>query len=178
MKKPTQPRAELTATELDALWADVTTPNKIRKEQIRTALTAAASSAVPYLAKKVPAATADDVKAIRKSIAELDADAPAARKAAQDRLSQVAHRFEGALREALTDAPAGEIRNRLTFLLGEVKEKPLPADLRAELRAVELLAGLNSADARKALETIAAGAPQSRVTREAKAALEKLTLKP
>jgi hypothetical protein len=172
-KKPAPPKAELTAAELDALWADASSENKIRQAQIRRALTAAPGSAVPYLAKRVPVATAADVDRVRKLIAELDADAPDARKSAQDRLAAVAQRFEDVLRAELPTAPAGEIKNRLTFLLGDLAAKPLPDDLKADLRAIELLKMLNTPAATKHLTALAAGVPQARVTKDAKKALER-----
>ncbi len=176
-KKPAPPKAELAAAELDAFWADIATPNKIRREQIRTALAAAPGSAVAYLVRKTPATTAADVARVRELIAQLDDDAPDARKRAQEQLAGVAHRFERPLRLALADAKPGEIKNRLTFLIGEVDAKPLPPDLLAELKAVEHLARLNTPDAVKHLTAVAGGA-DSRVTAEAKAALEKPDRRP
>ena len=176
-KKPAPPKAELAAAELDAFWADIATPNKIRREQIRTALAAAPGSAVAYLVRKTPATTAADVARVRELVAQLDDDAPDARKRAQEQLAGVAHRFERPLRLALADAKPGEIKNRLTFLIGEVDAKPLPPDLLAELKAVEHLARLNTPDAVKHLTAVAGGA-DSRVTAEAKAALEKPDRRP
>ena len=130
-----------------------------------------------YLVRKTPATTAADVARVRELIAQLDDDAPDARKRAQEQLAGVAHRFERPLRLALADAKPGEIKNRLTFLIGEVDAKPLPPDLLAELKAVEHLARLNTPDAVKHLTAVAGGA-DSRVTAEAKAALEKPDRRP
>ncbi|MCI0702870.1 MAG: hypothetical protein L0241_17455 [Planctomycetia bacterium] len=50
----------------------------------------------------------------------------------------------------------------------------MPSDLQVELNAVELLAKLGTPEAIKHLKALASGASGSRVTKEAKAALEKL----
>lgn len=165
------PKAELTAAELDEFWADLPSVNKIRAEQIRVAVEAAPGSWVPYVLRKVRPAGAGDTAKLRSLLADLDAESPDVRRAAQERLAPLAHRNESLLREALAAAPAGEVRNRLTFLLGEVKEKPMPHDLAAELRAVEVLARMPGPEARRALGVLADRAPESRVTEAARAVL-------
>jgi hypothetical protein len=172
-KKPAL-KGELTPTELDALWADLATGNTFRREQLFPALAAAPDTAVPYLVKQAPVATADEVKYLRELMAELASDDARKRRTANERLTKRAHRFAALFRDALPDAPAGNARDVLTALVADAKDKPLPDDLRAELRAVELLARLRTPDAVKHLKALAAGAPQSHVTAAAKAALEKL----
>lgn len=175
-KKPAL-KGELTAAELDAIWADVATGNAFRREQQFPALAAAPGSAVPYLVKQVPVATAEEVKYLRELIADLGSDDAAKRKTATDRLTKRAHRYAPLFREALADAPAGTGRDGLAALVDLAKTEP-PADLRADLRAVELLARLSTPDAVKHLKALAAGAPQSRVTVEAKVAVERVAPKP
>ena len=75
---------------------------------------------------------------------------------------------ESALREAVTKAPSVEFRRRVEQLLDRL-DNPTPDRLRS-LRALE---ALERAGARGVLETLAGGAPQAWVTREARAALRR-----
>ena len=59
----------------------------------------------------------------------------------------------------------------------EVRTAPSGNSLQA-LRAVELLEHIGSREARQVLERLAKGAPEARLTREAKASLERLALRP
>ena len=59
----------------------------------------------------------------------------------------------------------------------ENNEKLSPDRLQA-LRAIEALEQIGSPDARKVLDTLAKGMPESRQTREAKAALDRLQQRP
>jgi hypothetical protein len=78
------------------------------------------------------------------------------------------------LRKALADGPTLDTRRRLEELLEKIN-RPVPArdSLRA-LRAVEAVERLGGDGARKLLAELAAGAPDARVTREAKQSLERL----
>ena len=63
--------------------------------------------------------------------------------------------------------PSAEMRRRINELLAA----PLPAlqgEALRELRAVEILERIANADARALLAALAAGAPEARLTREAK----------
>ena len=84
----------------------------------------------------------------------------------------IGHRFEPLLLTSHATSPPGEVRNRLTTVLKAMRDAPPPDALMSELRVVELLAALNSPDARKMLAALAAGAAGSRLTEAAKAALQ------
>lgn len=172
-RKPEPPKAKLTRDELDGLWNDLTTDNKILAERNQATMSAAAVVWVPFVLEKLQPANEAEIKKLQTLIEGLDAEAPAARTAAQDKLASVAHRYEFLLNTAYGAAAPGEIRNRLKFLLSEVKDKPQPVDLVTELRAVEVLAKMNTPESRKALQTIADRDERSRVTRAAKAAIPK-----
>jgi hypothetical protein len=166
-------KAELTAAELDALWPDLATGGAFRRAQVLPVLTAHASVAVPYLVKQAPVATAAEVKYLRELIEELTSDNAEKAKTARTRLAIRAHRYEALFRDA-APAAAPAARTVLDALLETAKKEPIPADLRSDLQAVDLLARLNTPDAVKHLKALAAGAPESRITADAKAALAKL----
>ena len=77
-----------------------------------------------------------------------------------------------ALRKAINGRPSAEVRARTSRLL-EKLATPSPNLLRG-LRAVEALESVGGPEAREVLERIAGGAADSRLTRAAKASLERL----
>jgi hypothetical protein len=82
------------------------------------------------------------------------------------------------LREKLKDKPALEMRQRIDALLQKLDGPvPSPAQLRI-IRAVQVLEQIGNLDAGKLLEKLAAGLPDERLTQEAKAALERLSMRP
>jgi hypothetical protein len=87
-------------------------------------------------------------------------------------LAALGDRAESVLRTALPKASA-EARRRIEDILTQI-DPASSADLRRGLRAVEVLERLGSADARQVLRMLAEGDPHARLTREAKAALERL----
>ena len=78
--------------------------------------------------------------------------------------------------KALDNKPPLEVRKRLDDLLLAIdqrKGRPSPDELR-QIRAVQMLEWIGSADARKLLTDLANGSPVMWQTQEAKAALERL----
>jgi hypothetical protein len=79
--------------------------------------------------------------------------------------------IEPELRRALEGSEDPEVRRRVNALLESIPHfETRPEHLRA-LRAVEVLEYFRTPEARQALVELAKGASQSRLTREAKAAL-------
>jgi hypothetical protein len=87
-------------------------------------------------------------------------------------------RVEPALRRVLANDPSGEVRRRVEQLLGKLASvKPhetTTASERRALRAVVLLEQIGNPEARRLLEALARGAKGARLTKEAKASLERL----
>jgi hypothetical protein len=82
-----------------------------------------------------------------------------------------------ALRRALAAGPSLEFRRRAEALLERAEAAPVPGSLRA-VRATAVLEYAGTAEARRLLRELAAGAPDARLTREAKAALGRLGRRP
>ena len=85
------------------------------------------------------------------------------------------------LRRALKQKPTLELRRRIEDVLAS--RPPLysdnaPPDRLRELRAVEVLEHIGSAEAQRLLAKLAAGAPSARLTREAQAARKRLDKRP
>jgi cell division septum initiation protein DivIVA len=77
----------------------------------------------------------------------------------------------------LAGQPSPELQQRIQQLLEQLETVPSAERLQA-LRAVEVLEIAGTPEARQLLEVLAKGAPEARLTQEAKASLERLTKRP
>jgi RNA polymerase sigma factor (sigma-70 family) len=168
------PKAALTAAELDSLWRDLEAEDAARAFRALSALRAAPASSAPYLAGRLKPAVSVRAERLHALIADLDADDFKVRSAAADELAKAGKAAEPALKKLLEGKPSVEVRQRAEALLRQLQTRiPTPEQLR-ELRAVEVLERLDRAEARKALEALANGAPDARLTEDARAALARL----
>jgi len=76
-----------------------------------------------------------------------------------------------ALRKALEGNPSAELRQRVRHLLDGSRPAELSPDRLRESRALEILEGMGTPEARRLLEELAKGAPGAGLTEQAKAAL-------
>jgi hypothetical protein len=79
---------------------------------------------------------------------------------------------EEQLRAALTRTEAADVKKQLERILDTVYA-PVPERLR-QVRAAEVLEGIGTPEAWRLLKKLATGAPGARLTREAKASLQRL----
>jgi HEAT repeat protein len=120
-----------------------------------------------------PVAPADE-KRLARLIADLDDDEFATREQATAELEKLGEVALPALRKALAANPSAEVRLRGEQLLRK-DDDPVPSGERLRaLRAAEALEQAGTKEAREALRHLAGGAGGARLTREAKAALERL----
>jgi hypothetical protein len=110
-----------------------------------------------------------------EQIAKLDHPKYAVREEAARELARRGAVVEGDLRAARQTTASAEQRERLEGLLNKLNfAVPPDGEVLRGLRAVWLLERLGTAEANKVLAKLADGAPGSRVTAEAKAALARL----
>jgi WD40 repeat protein len=121
-----------------------------------------------------PAAEVGD-KEIQRLVRDLDADAFAAREKAAADLRAVADRAEAALRKALRDNPPAEAKRRIEAVLESTG--PAASQRRREARAVEVLERTGTAEARELLASLAGGAKDALLTREARDAVGRLKVR-
>ena len=95
------------------------------------------------------------------------------REQATAELEKVAGAVEAELRKALAGTPSAEMRERLKKVLDAEGRGPSAERLRQE-RALEVLEGAGTPEAKKLLAELAKGSPQAWLTREARAALDRL----
>jgi WD40 repeat protein len=174
-KLDTAPPAESRDTaELDKLWDELSARDAGRGWRAANALIGTRDQAVGLLKDRLKPAPELDAKRVQKVLADLDADDPQVRDAASAELARVADRAEPLLREALDGKPSAEVRARLQRLLAGISPLPTgPAQGRDD-RALYVLEQINTEKAREHLERLAGGAAGARLTRDAKAALERL----
>src|SRR5262249_4765508 len=115
-----------------------------------------------------------DGKRIGRWIEDLDSDDYPVRRKAVDELTRVGRLAEGSLREALAKKPSLEKHRRIQELLRKMEAEGATAEHLQALRGVELLERVGTAEARKVLATLAGGAAEAELTRQAKAALARL----
>jgi RNA polymerase sigma factor (sigma-70 family) len=161
--------ADLSEKELAAAWADLSGGDAAAAFRALRELSAAPRQAVGLLKEHLRPVAAADPKQTARLIADLDGDDFDTRERAARELEKLGEGAEGALRKALAGKPSAEAGRRIEALLNSVEGRQ---NLEM-LRGVEVLERLGTAEARELLETLARGAPGARLTREAKAALER-----
>ena len=168
------PKERLSAADERDLWTGLSSSNLFRRRYATKVFSSHAEQSVALVDAKVKPAPAAARQRVADLIKQLDDDDFERRDAATKALAAEAFRFEPLLRDTIKSSSAGEIRNRLTFVLNGIKDQPPPAELLAELRGVELLEALATSPARKLLESLANGAAGARTTVEAEGALRRI----
>jgi WD40 repeat protein len=161
--------------DMEALWAGLLNQDAAAAYQVVGELEQRPEEAVAFLRKKLTAAAAPDPVRIDRLIADLDSPRFPAREKAAQALRELGPQAADRLRKALADNPPAESAKRLHDLLQKVEQGAVSSaeEVRAG-RAVEALERVGTAEARRLLETLARGAPGARLTRDARAALERL----
>jgi hypothetical protein len=168
----------LSPEDRQALWADLAGADAARAYRAVATLAGSPAEALPLLREKMKPAAGVDRQRIVRLVGALESDEFAVREKATKELGQLGEVAETALREASAAQPALELRRRLDQLLEQL-EAPVTAPERLQqLRAVEVLEHVGSPEAREVLEKLAGGAPEARLTREARAALDRLAKRP
>jgi WD40 repeat protein len=134
-------------------------------------------AAVGQLRARLKPAEPVPTERLGKLIAALDAAKHRERVAATAELRGLGDRAVAALEAALAKRPTDEQRRRIGQLLEAAAQDRSPETLRG-VRAVEVLEGLGTPQARQLLEALARGAPGVRLTEEARAALRRLARTP
>jgi hypothetical protein len=171
----TRPRDDepATPTTLDALWTDLADDDAGKAYRAIHALAKGGDRAVAFLKERLPPTPAGDAERVAKLIAEFDSEQFAVREAATKELGKMGEAITPLLQRALEGELSAEARRRIETTLARLDVGPSGEAHRA-LRAIQALEIIGTAEARDLLRKLADGAP-ARQTREAKAALERLT---
>jgi hypothetical protein len=157
-----------------ALWADLASQDAVRAHQVLWDLVGQGDDAVRLLKEQLKPRAGVEAKRLQKLIADLDADGFADREAASKELERLGELAEPALRAAQKGRLSAEARRRIGVVLTHLDRKGPSAEQLRELRAVEVLERVGSKEARTLLTRLAEGAPEARLTQEAKEALKRL----
>jgi RNA polymerase sigma factor (sigma-70 family) len=173
-------RQPLGAADLDACWAALASADAERADQAIGRLAASPTEMLPYLEKRLQPAVRADARRVARLIADLDSDQFVVRKQAADELEKLGEAATAMYRTALAGNPSLELRRRLEALLEKQdQERRMPSLERLRiLRALEALELAGTPKARQLLQKLTGGAPEACLTREAKAALERLARQP
>lgn len=164
-------KIELSAADLDRMWGELAGEDAARAYRAVGTLVADAGRAVPYFRSHLPPVK-EDAPRIRRLIADLDSERFAVREAARKELEKMGDAAHAVLRQALKGASL-ETRRRIESLLSESWLVQAPEKLR-QIRAVLVLERIGDEAARGLLARLAEGAVEARLTREARAALQRL----
>jgi hypothetical protein len=162
--------AALEVGELAALWADLAADPPTAYQAIGR-LAAAPKEAALFLGERVRPTAPPDAGRVARLLADLDNDSFDERERATTELRRLGDLAEPALRQLLKGAPAAEGRRRAQEILADLDSDVVPREQLRELRAAETL---EWAGATEVLRKLAAGMPEARLTREARAALVRL----
>jgi RNA polymerase sigma factor (sigma-70 family) len=180
-KMPSLPQpqeAKVMPADLQKLWDDLAAPDAKAAYQAIAALAAAPEQAVSLLSEKLKPAAAPDPKLVAQLIADLDSDNFVARQEAAAALEKLADLVVPQLRAALPKSASLEAARRTEQILDLVASQPLPPEKLRDKRAVEALESIATPTARVVLQALGRGAPGAHLTRDAQAALLRLSPEP
>lgn len=136
-------------------------------------------SAVSLLRKRLKPVLAVSADKVKPMLADLDNESFQKRQEAVKQLKLLGLAAAPALRRALEADPSLEMKRRVQEVLTALESpEPLTAEAVRELRAVVALERVGNREARETLAALTKGVPDARLTREAKAALERLARLP
>jgi RNA polymerase sigma factor (sigma-70 family) len=165
---------ELPEGEARGLWADLVARDAGRAFGAVRKLCGAPGPATALLRGHLKPRVAPDARQVTRLLEDLNSKSFAVRQKATVELEKLGELVGTELRAALAKAGSLEVRQRLERLLKRLDEKALPGEILRDIRAVEVLEYLGTAETRALLRDLAGGAPGARLTREARAALQRL----
>ncbi|HEY7426000.1 MAG TPA: hypothetical protein VH682_17350 [Gemmataceae bacterium] len=167
------------ATETARLWTLLADEDAaVAYRAIRT-LTAFPTHLLPLLRKQFhPSQNSEEqTRKIDRLLANLDSEDFGIRQKAYKELEHFGWRAEEALQRMLAGRPSLEVRRRVSVLLENIEHRGAVESIQ-QLRALEVLEHIGTAEARSLLRDIAKGVPEVRLRQEAKASLARLAKRP
>jgi WD40 repeat protein len=158
-------------------WQDLAGASAAAAYEGVWALAAGGDKAVAFLGERLKPAPPRQLP-LERLLADLSSPRFAVREAASRELKKLGAPAEAALRAALVKQPPLETRVRIEAVLAALARQALSPEELRQLRAVQALERVGTPAARRVLESLAAGWPVARQTREARAALTRLPGRP
>jgi HEAT repeat protein len=167
------PWENLSSRQLEKLWADLSNPDLPRAYRAVWTLALAGEPAVALLGQHLRPAPRAAPEQVARLIDELGSQRFSTRQKATVALERILDAAAPAMRQTLASSPPEEVRRRLERVLEGLEPANTTSRLRA-LRALEVLEEIGTRRARQVLEGLTGGAPEARLTQEARAAVGRL----
>jgi WD40 repeat protein len=162
----------------EALWAALADADATRAYDALCAFAGSPNATVEFLKCRLNAVVAPDPQRVTRLIAALDSEQFDERAQAARELENLGEGVVPALRKALENKPSAELRRRAEQLIEKLTSSTPSGPRLQALRAIEVLEWIGIPEARSLLAELAKGLPEARQTREAKAALARLAVRP
>jgi WD40 repeat protein len=160
--------------DAEAAWVSLADDDAAKAYETMTRLGESPAAAVGLLRERLRPADIEEAKHIDRLIAQLDDDDFDRRDEASRGLARLGVRALGPLRKAARAPASEEVARRAADLLKRIEGDTVSGERLREMRALEVLEGLGTLEARKLLEELARGAADAVLTQEAKASLQRL----
>jgi WD40 repeat protein len=169
--------ANATPERVRALWNDLGDDDVARAFRAVAAMADVPKLALPLLKNELRPVPQVERKQFDRLVAGLDSGSFAKRQQATEELQKMGDVIVPLLRQSLKGDVSLESRRRMEVLLEKADWKKPSAEQVRPVRALIVLERDGSAESRKLLEVIAGGAPEARLTQQARAALDRLRLR-
>jgi hypothetical protein len=165
----------LSAAQMATCWAGLAADDVDEASEARHWLTRAPGAdrqTVPFLKGRLSPVAPADVGRLQRLVAQLDDKSFQSREKAQRELEGLADLAVATLKRALAAQPSREVQRRIDGILS--KARAPSRERRQYLRVIDVLEQLATPDAKELLRALSRGAPGTRVTVAAQAALDRL----
>jgi hypothetical protein len=169
------PAVALSEKELEDSWAALGGDDAARAYRAIDALVKTPGQSVPLLKKRLRPVAAADAKRVARLITDLDNEDFAVRDRARRDLESLDEAAGPGLRKALAGRPSAEVRRSVEQLVAALDNPAGSPERLRVLRAIEVLEQIGTAEVRQVLQTLAGGLPEAQVTKEARAARDRLS---
>lgn len=182
MEKVRASTPRLADQDRDRVWADLASEDGSRMHRASWILASAADEGTKLIAERLAPVPIDREIApkVERQLQRLDDDSFSTREQASVELADLGEPAEPFLRESLKRAHSAEVRHRVRRLLAELsgRQTTLSPDQQRDIRAVQILEQIGTANSKSALLRLASGEPAARLTQEAQAALARIQERP
>jgi WD40 repeat protein len=155
-------------------WKDLADGNARAAYRTVWFLAGMPARSVPLLAQRLRPVPALTPGRLDRLLANLNSDDFQVRSKAAAALEEVGDVAEPALRKVLRAPPSPEVRRQVEALIAKMETPVAPPERLRALRALAVLEHIGSPEAKEVLARLADGAPEARLTKEAKASLARL----
>jgi RNA polymerase sigma factor (sigma-70 family) len=163
--------SQLRPEQIAALWDDLAGNDAVRAYRAIRALAGSPQASVEFLRRHLHPVRPADSKQLARLLADLDGEDFAARDKAMRELEKLGDSAAADLHKALAGKPSLEVKRRIEQLLEGQNGKE---HIRV-VRALESLERMGTREARSLCEKLAGGVAEARLTREARATLQRLS---